>query len=962
MPTRDHVRRAMEAMKTGADYDYFFERLNTSDWIQPLLEEGVLSKPPPPRAEGSGTWYPLWSASKYLARMASTAPETVADAIRAVPDTENVRVHEDFVDAALNMPPEIASRVVDLAAAWIRSGPFFLLPQKLGQLVVHLARGGQVDSAFDLAAALLALNPKERIAWSDGDDIFDATDAEALFDAWDYGEILRAVQPALSEVDPERSLQLFMTLLDRGLFIASGLDEPPSGPTEDLSYVWRPAIEDHEQNWRGDAKDHLVVAVRDAASKLIEVDSSLVSTLVPSLLSRPWRVYHRIAIHLLSCFGDSAPDLVRDVLTDPDLFDELGVRHEFARLMQGYFVGLEPGNQNAILRLVDAFDVDDFRRRYEAAREAPPTDEEVREYEAFRRRDRLWLIGRDQLPPDRQTELDRLVAQLGAPDRPADEIGFSRSWVGPTSPLEVEALQGMGVPDVVAYFRDWQPSGDHMAPTPEGLGRVFSAAVAENPSRYAREAMLFRDVDPTYVRGLISGLREGLRQKKEFDWEPVVELCVWVGEQPREIAGRTGEYMDLDPGWVWTRKEIASLLADGFSKGGSGPAPSLRERCWAALEPLTSDPEPDSDYERQYGGENMDPSHLSINTVRGQAMHATIFYLLWVRRAFLQDGREFAFEHAPEAVAVLEDHLDAAVDPSLTVRAVYGWHFPRLHLLDQEWAVSRAERIFPLGNEFAEHFDAAWDAYVLFNPAYNEVAETLAASYAEAISRISQSESGEAKPHDAEEHLADHLMSLYWRGNEQLADGSLIQAFYEVAPLRLRKHALVFLGRSLIDVAEITDDVRERLTQLWTSRLESVGEGPSDELAGFGWWFASRHLDAEWLLEQLEQVFRRAKGVDPRHLVAERLVELVEEHPRRVVECLRLFIEVSDKPWDVYGIRDEAMVILKHAMTSGDETLIESARGVIHSLGARGYREFRQLLPVNGTVAATGTDPMPDGG
>lgn len=962
MPTREHVRKAMEVMKTGADYDYFFERLNSPDWIQPLLEEGVLSKPPPPRAEGSGTWYPLWSASKYLARMASRVPEAVAAAIRDVPDTGNVRVHEDFVDAALNMPPEIASRVVDLASAWIRSGPSFLLPQKLGQLVVHMAQGGEIDAAFGLASSLLALKPTERIALLDEDDIFDSTNAEALFDAWDYGEILRAVQPALSDVDPERALQLLMNLLDQALFIASGLDAPPSGPTEDLSYVWRPAIEDHEQNWRGDAKDHLVVAVRDAASKLIEGDPSLVTSLVPSLLSQPWRVYHRVAIHLLNRFSMSAPDLVRNVLTNADLFDELGVRHEFALLMQGHFGHLEPSDQDAVLHLVDSFDVDDFRRRYETAGETEPTDQEVRKYEAFRRRDRLWLIGRELLPPDRQSELDGLLAQLGSPDRPADEMGFSRSWVGPTSPMEVDELAMMSVADAVAHLREWQPSGDQMAPTPEGLGRVLSAVVAEAPDRYAQEAMLFQDVDPTYVRGLISGLREGLRQKKEFDWGPVVDLCVWVAEQPRAIARRTGDYMDLDPGWVWTRKEIAALFSDGFSRGDSGPAPTLRERCWAALEPLTKDPEPDADYERQYGGENMDPSHLSINTVRGQAMHATVSYLLWVRRAFLEDGQEFGFQHAPEAVAVLEDHLDVTVDPSLTVRSVYGWHFPRLHLLDKEWAVSMAERIFPTGNEFRAHFEAAWDAYVLFNPAYNDVAETLAEPYRVATSRISSSESREARMHDADEHLTDHLMSLYWRGEEQLGEDTLIEAFYASAPVRLRKHALVFLGRSLIDAPEMTDEVRARLTQLWASRLELVDEESSDELSGFGWWFASRHLDGEWLLEQLEQVLRRAKGVDPRHLVAERLVQLVGDHPGRVVECLRLFIEASDKPWDVYGIREEAMTILKCAMASGDETLIELARGVIHSLGARGYREFRQLLPANGTAPVRGTDSMSSGG
>ena len=37
-------------------------------------------------------------------------------------------------------------------------------------------------------------------------------------------------------------------------------------------------------------------------------------------------------------------------------------------------------------------------------------------------------------------------------------------------------------------------------------------------------------------------------------------------------------------------------------------------------------------HEQRYGGSNMDPATLSINTTRGETMHAVIRYALWVRR------------------------------------------------------------------------------------------------------------------------------------------------------------------------------------------------------------------------------------------------------------------------------------------------------------------------------------------
>ena len=352
MPTRDDVKRAMGAMKTAADYDYFFDRLSSPGWIVPLLEEGLLKNPPAPKSQGEGTWFPTWAGSKYLARMAATSPEAVRDAIRAIPETANVRVHEDFVDAALSMPPEIAADLVDLAGKWIQSGPYFLLPHKLGELVVRLAEAGQTDEAFGLAKSLVGLTTGERIAWADSDVVIDSAEAKPLFDDWDYGEILRLIVPALARADAERGLALFTKLLDEALLVPSGRDEPPIEPTEDLSYVWRPAIEDHEENWRGDAKDRLVSAVRDVCTFIVERDPSTLGAVVGSLFARPWRVYHRIALHVLDRFGTSALDIVSDALTRQEFLDELGIRHEFALLMRHYFPLLDMRVQGEILKLV----------------------------------------------------------------------------------------------------------------------------------------------------------------------------------------------------------------------------------------------------------------------------------------------------------------------------------------------------------------------------------------------------------------------------------------------------------------------------------------------------------------------------------------------------------------------------------------------------------------------------------
>lgn len=134
-------------------------------------------------------------------------------------------------------------------------------------------------------------------------------------------------------------------------------------------------------------------------------------------------------------------------------------------------------------------------------------------------------------------------------------------------------------------------------------------------------------------------------------------------EQPREIPERKSRYTHLDPGWVWTRKTIASLLATGFESGPVEIPFDYRHVAWEVLKSITEDEEPTRDYEAQYGGSNMDPAALSINTTRGEAMHAVVRYALWVRRHLGNepDGKERlerGLEEIPETREVLEAHLD----------------------------------------------------------------------------------------------------------------------------------------------------------------------------------------------------------------------------------------------------------------------------------------------------------------
>jgi hypothetical protein len=203
------------------------------------------------------------------------------------------------------------------------------------------------------------------------------------------------------------------------------------------------------------------------------------------------------------------------------------------------------------------------------------------------------------------------------------------------------------------------------------------------------------------------------------------------------IEGRQVDKWNDDPDWGWTRKTIAGLLGTGFEEGPSMIPFDLRSQVWSILEILTNDLDPSPEDEATVS-EPIDPSHVAINSTRGEAMQVVVRYALWVRGYLekLPDGvTKIArgFEEMPEVRQVLEAHLDLAHDPSLALRSVYGRWLPSLTHLDAEWIKNHVQVVFPHEERFRRYRDAAWDTYVVLCHPYSMLFDILEEEYGIAI-------------------------------------------------------------------------------------------------------------------------------------------------------------------------------------------------------------------------------------
>jgi hypothetical protein len=378
-----------------------------------------------------------------------------------------------------------------------------------------------------------------------------------------------------------------------------------------------------------------------------------------------------------------------------------------------------------------------------------------------------------------------------------------------------------------------------------------------------------------------------------------------------------------------------------------------REVVWAVLGPLTSDPEPTPEFEAKYGGSNMDAATLSINTTRGCALHAVVRYVLWVRGSLLASGTDASIvglDQIPEAKAVLENHLLPAVDPSVTIRSIYGRWFPQLVLADTNWASANFSAIFPESEVEAYLFESAWEAYVTFNPPYDQVVRLLWPAYSRSLERMcSPTTSSSAPERGPQTRFAQHFAAMSAYGWTSPGPGkALHDRFYGIADDEFCALVIRSVGHSLRPEGHVSSNILSHLQAFWALRLTSMRASPaehSQELAAFEWWAISNRFPANWTVANLVEVLRLGAVFKLDGRVIEYIASVEGIPPADRVEALRLVVEADREHWRIGAYQQAAADILKAAIGCGDRTARTAAVDLVHSLGRKGHQQFRSLLP-----------------
>ena len=968
MVDRKTLDKAVSLIAKGySQYEYFFSKLESVDWIQPLLEKGFFVEPPADEQHGDSVYWNIWPESRYLQRVANQNPEAVAQVFLAMQETSNPYVHMDLVNAALNMPASAAAKLAEKERLYLDTqehlGAF--TAHEHGKLVVHLAVGGEISEAVSFARSLLDIVPDPR--FEDGPLEEEPPDDMAFMslprprvklDSW-YDIVLEEHMPSFVSAAGLDALKLFCDLLEKSIRLS--LSDPNDSQPLDHSYIWIPLLDSTNDLRRTEFRGRLAITIRSAIDQILDEELSGLDECLEILDSREWDIFRRMGLYVLAKRFDSSFMQARDRIMDRSLFDDPWLDCEYFELAAKIYPSLSTRDQETLISWIGEGPIRPVYR--------PDDTHQEREREI-----KIWKCMRlhalvENLPDEHRETYQALVKEVGETGTRAFRIDRNPTaiWVGPTSPHTIEEIIDFTDDALIKTLRTWIPSGEWASPSPEGFGRAISAAVEKNVLRFSGIAKRFIDLDPTYVRALVNGIERAVGNKQEIDWQPTLNLATWVVEEHGSELDSDGYDRDRDPGWGWTRKNIASLLDSGLNTGPGELPFEYREVAWNILKVLCEDPEPTPEYEEKCGGNNMDSLTLSLNVTRGRAISAALGYALWVKRNLLE-----AEEHKirtsrwidlmPEVRDVLERHLDPEIDPSGAIRSNYGQNFPQLIWLDSDWASSKVNAIFGSPDSRTSLERDAWNAFIGYCHPGTLILSILVSVYETSIEELVRRDEHEPDRFHPESRLAQHLIVYHlWGELERQGQENLLTRFFDVAEDALRAQAIDYAGDCAGEHQEEDDeDALDRLRSLWEKRVEAIEAAPTKanflkELRAFGSWYVSGAFDEAWALNQLRWELSITGEAEPDHLVVQRLANVDDEYLSTALTCIEAMARGDNKGWVIESWSESPKNLILRCIRSQEDSLVQQAISFVHWLGARGYRNFRHLLETSDEDVADST-------
>ncbi|MDO8996887.1 MAG: hypothetical protein Q7U77_09675, partial [Sediminibacterium sp.] len=424
------------------------------------------------------------------------------------------------------------------------------------------------------------------------------------FRHWDAKKITEAIAGKAGRKLGREAIKIFQAQLESVLVNLNN---------DRWTYVWRPAIEDHEQNHNiSNTKDIILEAFRDSVLAYIEASPAASRTYVEELLNSPFKTIGRIALYAIDQQFQYLSAYVDQI--NIDHFND-NFRHELWHLLKNHYSRFHPDQKSRVLETIkNLATLDDTGEKKDGSTA----------YQQL-----IWLSA----IKDYGDDIIQLYQQCleivgGEPELPDFSNYTTYGRVDHKSPFNEEELLSLSVGDLVkrleAYRENFKPSPRFNEPSLEGLAMTLRQVVKAEPLRFHTQLDKFSKSNFSFVHELIEAFLELWSEKVQLPWEEIwsslLDFCENIIKQDRFWAPGNAEKMDS---FVEDRQHgivgcIGRLIEAGTKSDEHAFSEKFLEQAEKVILILL---------EKQKGKEfnlENDPVSVAINSPRGQCIEALI--------------------------------------------------------------------------------------------------------------------------------------------------------------------------------------------------------------------------------------------------------------------------------------------------------------------------------------------------
>ena len=951
-PKQEDFDELFELIKRrGANYKYFFEKVDNPIWIAPLKQNRFFNNPPKLKdTEDDQIVMQFWPPISYLKKVSAKDPEQAVEIICDLIKTDNPRILSEIFSMACELEDaKLSLRLEPLINQYLKS------PYRWGHesdLIITILKkwssspGAGRKAAHKLIKYVTSFqkDPEDeakRARYKENSASLDALLRPApRFDQWHYERILEKGVRAVIDLDPSMVASNLISTVNAMINQKTHNDEHGERGDQDFSQIWCMRLDKSDAD-HTDTDEILVRTLTYACEQVYDKEPQSVASLDKKLRGHHWRIFKRLRQHLYSLHPNDQ--------TLPWIRKEILNHHDYSRWEHHYEFQLmiRKASEHFKARLLSA----EEQKAIFGAIHKGPWKKDSRDWlgeqyteEGFIQRQRYFH--RAQLRPfatllsgDTQQYFDELEIDLQSETITDDSYmpygpitAGTGSW---ESPKSTDDLNNLTDDEILNYLNDWD--GEHRDKDNWLIEVNISALAGEFQTLFKEEIVpngkrldfwienSSRIERPIYVAAMLKAVIDLIKEKNLDNLDQWIKFCAWVLSHPdmMRIEGEPApqETSRDHPDWGSARRAVVDFVKICV-KGGLDAPITARKGLADLLQQACNAFDWRLDHKHPVVLNYRDPITEAINNTRSCALESLIHFSFWVRRHLPEDN-------LPEVTDILTKRMTEDAEFPLTEpeHAILGLHFRNLCALKPELASQQREIIFPRTNESV--WRDAFSSYIHSNRPDTKAFQILRDEFEYAVENIDTF----AVEKDGNQRIVDtlgrHLFLYYLWGSYPLTGRtSLLERFYEKTKNDRKHWGRLFdhVGRLLRKSDEQQDkSLTDRIVAFFDWRYKA--KEPS-ELMEFSFWLKAEYLDLEWRLNSYLKILGLTQGNSDGSrifIAVETLKEFLPDHPALVIKCLAKVSDQINRDNQPSIPSNDMIHILKVGLASEDHQILKDA-------------------------------------